>query len=156
MNRFSLCASLLLLSSPALGCGSNIVASHTLEVTLERDGVTTHATLAFPAHDPDAHHSPGDSSCDFHSGNCGSNTPTKAHVTGSAPIVGAFMTTSADGTSITYDVDLAPTPEDEAAAKGSPTPWMFRPTCRVYESELGVRQPCYYGTHPAFVTLRRR
>ena len=138
-------------------CASSTVSAHELDATLTVDGVETHAVLAFPDHDGENHHSAGDSSCSFTSGNCGSDTSSSASVSGDAPIARALITTLRDGTSITYDVYVNRSADDAANVPPKDArPHYDHATCRVYESELGQPKDCYYTAKKMTLTLRRR
>lgn len=141
----------------AAGCGHPTVDAHELEATLRVDGKESHAVLAFPDHDAVEHHTKGDSSCKLFSGNCGSDSPSHATIIGDTPIRGAAMTTLDDATSITYDIDVERDPDDPENAKddGRP-PFANYALCRVYDSELGTPQRCFYTGKEMTLTLRRR
>jgi hypothetical protein len=145
------------------GCSSSAIPAHDLDAVVSYDGVTTRSVLAFPERDPEAAHTPVDSSCSFYSGNCGSDSPTYADVRGAGtPIARAMYTTLHTGEAGTYDIEITRTAEDQAAYErlvkehgpGQPAePTIF---CRVYESELGTPQDCFYSLRPVTITLTRR
>ena len=149
------------------GCASSAtIPAHRLEAVVVYDGVTTRAILAFPERDPESSHSAGDSSCSFSKGNCGSDSPTEARVEGEgsapSPMASGRYTTLHTGDAGIYDVALTRTDEDEAAyqrlvkERGAAAPAMKTILCRVYESELGTEQRCYYSMKTVTITLTRR
>jgi len=148
------------------GCASSTIGAHQLEAVVEYNGVTTRSVLAFPDRDPEASHAAGDSSCSFSKGNCGNDSPTDARVEGEGgsptPIATGRYTTLHTGENGTYDIALTRTADDEAAYQrmvkehGSAAPTLPTIMCRVYESQLGTPQKCFYSTLPVSITLTPR
>lgn len=143
------------------GCASSsTIPAHDLEATVEYDGTTTRAVLSFPARDPDATHTSGDDSCGFTSGNCGSDAPTYAAVHGDGtPIARALFTTLHTGDAGIYDIAITRTPADEAAyqAMSKGHGYVVPETailCRVYDTEIGTPQMCFYSSRSVHITLR--
>ena len=145
------------------GCSSSSIPAHELDAVVEYDGVTTRGVLSFPERDPEGAHSDGDSSCGWSSGDCGSDSPTHARISGAGtPITSAVYTTLHTGENVTYDIGIARTPADEAAYREDEKARGYIPggqggiTCRVYDSELGKPQDCYYARSTVRITLTRR
>ncbi len=149
-------ASFAFLSLCSAACSSSTVPAHSLDAAIDVDGVVPHAVLDFPERDAKAAHDPGDSSCSLDSGNCGSDAPTHATVRGDPRVVDAELTTLEDGSDRIYDVFLARTPDDDAAAPKDARPWSAHATCRVYDASLDTPQPCAYTTKRITITLTPR
>jgi hypothetical protein len=109
-----------------------------MSATVVVNGTTTHAVLWFPEHDGGAAHHPGDSTCNFDSGNCAWDERTHATVSGNAPIDSAWLVTTG-GTFLTYYVSVSQPGASDA-------------TCIINES-IGEPVSCDPGKGNVTVTL---
>lgn len=145
------------------GCASpsrSTTPAQEFDAVVEYNGVTTRSALAFPERNLAATHTDADSTCDWSSGNCGSDLPTYAEVDGEAPIKSAAYTTDYPGDGI-YDVTIQQTAVDDAAERqgfanrGFRLPGEGGTVCRVYDSQIGERTVCP-SRSKVFITLTRR
>ena len=147
----------------ASGCSAgSTIPAHAFDATVEYNGLVTHGVVAFPERDAEEMHTAADDSCGFLKGNCGSDAPTLATLSGDAPILGASYTTLGSGDGGIYDVAIRQTPEDDAALakdrgeRGFVIPGQDGIACRIYDTAIGKRGRCYGGRSEVFITLTRR
>ncbi len=93
-----------------VGCAadaSSTIPAHDYSAEVVIDGSASTATLAFPSHDAASKHHDGDATCQSSQGDCGSDAPTYAKISGDAPIASAWMATpGGDVKNATYYVEV--------------------------------------------------